>query len=42
MQADEQRHADLAIEEGAEPLPALLRGAMQLSAKLMTTTAYYI
>jgi 3-demethoxyubiquinol 3-hydroxylase len=42
MQADEQRHADLAIEEGAEPLPALLRGAMQLSAKVMTTTAYYI
>jgi 3-demethoxyubiquinol 3-hydroxylase len=42
MQADEQRHADSAIEEGAVPLPGLLRGAMQLSAKVMTSTAYYI
>jgi 3-demethoxyubiquinol 3-hydroxylase len=42
MQADEQRHADMAIDEGAIELPELLRGVMQLSAKVMTSTAYYI
>jgi 3-demethoxyubiquinol 3-hydroxylase len=42
MRADEQRHADLALEDGAEPLPAPIQLAMKLSAKLMTKTAYYI
>jgi 3-demethoxyubiquinol 3-hydroxylase len=42
MRSDEQKHADLAIEDGAEPLPAPIQMAMKLSAKLMTRTAYYI
>jgi 3-demethoxyubiquinol 3-hydroxylase len=42
MRSDEQRHADLAVQDGAEPLPAPVQVAMKLSAKLMTNTAYYI
>ena len=42
MRADEQKHADLALEGGAEPLPAPIQMAMKLSAKVMTRTAYYI
>jgi 3-demethoxyubiquinol 3-hydroxylase len=42
MRADEQRHADLALQDGAAPLPAPIQLAMKLSAKVMTQTAYYI
>ena len=42
MRSDEQKHADLALEDGAEPLPAPIQLAMKLSATLMTRTAYYI
>jgi 3-demethoxyubiquinol 3-hydroxylase len=42
MRTDEQRHADLATQDGAEPLPAPIQLAMRLSAKIMTRTAYYI
>jgi 3-demethoxyubiquinol 3-hydroxylase len=42
MRSDEQRHADLALQDGAEPLPMPVQVAMKLSAKLMTQTAYYI
>jgi 3-demethoxyubiquinol 3-hydroxylase len=42
MRLDEQKHADLALEDGAEPLPAPIQVAMKLSAKVMTSTAYYI
>jgi 3-demethoxyubiquinol 3-hydroxylase len=42
MRSDEQKHADLALEDGAEPLPEPIQLAMKLSAKVMTRTAYYI
>jgi 3-demethoxyubiquinol 3-hydroxylase len=42
MRSDEQRHADLAVQDGAEPLPAHIQFAMKLSSKVMTRTAYYI
>jgi 3-demethoxyubiquinol 3-hydroxylase len=42
MRSDEQKHADLALEGGAEPLPAPIQLAMKFSASIMTRTAYYI
>jgi 3-demethoxyubiquinol 3-hydroxylase len=42
MRSDEQKHADLALEDGAEPLPEPIQLVMKLSAKVMTRTAYYI
>lgn len=42
MKADEQSHAITAIEAGAYKLPKIIQFTMQLSAKLMTTTAYYL
>jgi 3-demethoxyubiquinol 3-hydroxylase len=42
MQADERRHADTALEAGAEEMPRPLRWAMRGVAKLMTVTAHRI
>jgi ubiquinone biosynthesis monooxygenase Coq7 len=42
MQADEAAHALAAQRAGGIELPAPVRGAMRLAAKVMTTTAYYI
>jgi ubiquinone biosynthesis monooxygenase Coq7 len=42
MQADEAAHAAAAQRAGGIELPAPVRGAMRLAAKVMTTTAYYI
>jgi ubiquinone biosynthesis monooxygenase Coq7 len=42
MKADEVRHGAHAIERGGAPLPAPLPGAMRLTAKLMTRSAYWI
>jgi ubiquinone biosynthesis monooxygenase Coq7 len=42
MKADEVGHATKAVEAGAAPLPAPIREAMRLTAKLMTTTVYRI
>jgi 3-demethoxyubiquinol 3-hydroxylase len=42
MRSDEQKHADLALQDGAEPLGAPVQLAMKLSAKVMTVTSYYI
>jgi 3-demethoxyubiquinol 3-hydroxylase len=42
MRSDEQKHADLALQDGAEPLPVPVRMAMKMSATVMTGTAYYI
>ncbi|WP_028537056.1 2-polyprenyl-3-methyl-6-methoxy-1,4-benzoquinone monooxygenase [Paludibacterium yongneupense] len=40
MRDDEQRHAAMAHEHGAAPLPLPVRGLMKLSARLMTTASY--
>jgi ubiquinone biosynthesis monooxygenase Coq7 len=42
MQADEAAHAVAAQRAGGAELPAPVRGAMRLAAKVMTTTAYFI
>jgi ubiquinone biosynthesis monooxygenase Coq7 len=42
MQADEAAHALAAQRAGGIELPAPVRGAMRLAAKVMTTTAYFI
>ena len=42
MCKDEGRHATVAIEAGAAPLPTAVRRLMRLSAKIMTRTAYWI
>lgn len=42
MQADEAAHAAQAVRMGAPDLPRWVQGAMRVSAKAMTTTAYYI
>lgn len=42
MKQDEARHAQAAQAAGARELPAPARWAMQLAAKLMTTTAHVI
>ncbi len=42
MCEDEGRHATVAIEAGATPLPTAARRLMRLSAKIMTRTAYWI
>jgi len=42
MKADEARHADQAQAAGAAALPAPVRWAMRLAAKVMTTTAQRI
>ena len=40
MRDDELRHADMAHNLGAAHLPAMIKGAMKLSAKLMTGASY--
>jgi ubiquinone biosynthesis monooxygenase Coq7 len=40
MKEDETRHGTTAVEAGGADLPAPVRFAMRLTAKLMTTTAY--
>jgi 3-demethoxyubiquinol 3-hydroxylase len=42
MQNDEAEHAAQAMRMGAPDLPKWVQGAMRLSAKTMTATAYYI
>ena len=42
MQADEERHAEDALQAGAMELPAPVRSLMRLAAKVMTTTAHHI
>lgn len=42
MKVDEERHAAEARASGALTLPAPVRGAMRVAAKVMTTTAHYI
>ena len=42
MAADEAEHASKAIELGAAELPAPIKTAMQLSSKVMTSTAYHL
>jgi 3-demethoxyubiquinol 3-hydroxylase len=42
MKEDEARHATSAIEHGASELPQPAKGAMRLSSKVMTETAYWI
>ena len=40
MKEDEVRHADNALHAGGKPLPAPVKQAMRMMAKVMTTTAY--
>lgn len=42
MKEDEARHGAMAQEAGATPLPAAVRWAMRMAAKVMTTTAHHI
>lgn len=42
MAQDETHHAETAIKAGAAELPELVKKLMRLSAKVMTTTAYWI
>lgn len=42
MQADEIEHARAAEKLGAVPLPAPVRTAMRVAAKVMTTTAHWV
>lgn len=42
MKEDESRHADLAQQAGAAPMPAPLRWMMRAAARVMTGTAHYI
>ncbi|MFN4340950.1 MAG: 2-polyprenyl-3-methyl-6-methoxy-1,4-benzoquinone monooxygenase [Azonexus sp.] len=40
MRLDEIRHAEMAIAHGATELPGVVKRAMRLAAKVMTSTAY--
>ncbi len=42
MKEDEMHHGTVALEAGAAPLPAPLRGLMRLVSKVMTHTAYRV
>lgn len=42
MRRDEQRHGNLGRELGAAELPAPVKAAMRLAARVMTGTAYYV
>jgi 3-demethoxyubiquinol 3-hydroxylase len=42
MRLDEAAHAQMAEESGAAPLPYPVRALMRVTARLMTTTAYWI
>jgi 3-demethoxyubiquinol 3-hydroxylase len=42
MKHDEASHAQMAVAEGAAELPEPIKNAMQFSARVMTSTVYYI
>jgi ubiquinone biosynthesis monooxygenase Coq7 len=42
MKEDEAAHADAALRAGAAELPAPVKAAMRVAAKVMTTTAHYV
>jgi ubiquinone biosynthesis monooxygenase Coq7 len=42
MKSDEMRHAAQAQQAGAAELPAPVRGAMRLAARVMTSVAHYV
>lgn len=42
MKLDEATHADKANHAGAETLPSVVKKLMSLTAKVMTSTAYYV
>lgn len=42
MKEDEAAHADAALRAGAVELPAPVKAAMRVAAKVMTTTAHYV
>ncbi len=42
MKDDEARHADLALQAGAAPVPAPVRWLMRAAARVMTRTAHYV
>ena len=42
MQADEAKHADVAMQQGGAELPAPAKFLMSKVSKLMTTSAYYL
>lgn len=42
MKQDEEQHAHQAMEQGGQPLPSPIRLLMKISAKIMTTVAFYI
>lgn len=42
MRVDEIKHAETAIEYGAAELPSAVKAAMKMTARLMTSSAYYI
>ncbi|MBX9849084.1 MAG: 2-polyprenyl-3-methyl-6-methoxy-1,4-benzoquinone monooxygenase [Rhodocyclaceae bacterium] len=42
MALDEAEHAETAVKLGGAALPAPVKAAMQLSSKMMTSTAYFI
>lgn len=42
MREDELSHASAALDAGASPLPAFIKQLMQIQAKIMTTSTYYI
>ena len=42
MRDDELKHADMAHDFGAAPLPLPVKGLMKLTAKVMTATSYRV
>jgi ubiquinone biosynthesis monooxygenase Coq7 len=42
MRDEEEEHGDNAINAGAADLPAPVRRLMQMTAKVMTKTAYWV
>jgi ubiquinone biosynthesis monooxygenase Coq7 len=42
MLTDEARHGDVAVQLGGAELPLPIKLAMQMSAKVMTQTAYWV
>jgi ubiquinone biosynthesis monooxygenase Coq7 len=42
MKIDEAQHASMALDAGGRPLPAPIKLAMSLTAKLMTKSVYYV
>jgi ubiquinone biosynthesis monooxygenase Coq7 len=42
MRIDEMKHADMAHEFGAAPLPLPVKAMMKLTSKVMTTISYRI